>query len=184
MPLPLTALQILWMNLVTDGLPALALGVEAAEVNVMKRRPYSSTESVFGRGAVSFIILMGLFLSIVALTMGYLAWQTDTHWQTMLFTTLIFSQLALALGIRSETQSLFKIGVFSNRGMVLAVVSTIVLQLLVIYVPFLQNIFRTQALSAIELAIALGVSLLALVVVELWKWVGRRRLAATTPVAA
>ena len=184
MPLPLTALQILWMNLVTDGLPALALGVEAAEVDVMKRRPYSSTESVFGRGAVAFIVAMGLFLSIVALAMGFLAWREATSWQTMLFTTLIFLQLALGLGIRSETQSLFKIGVFSNRGMVLAVVSTVVLQLLVIYVPFLQRIFRTQPLSAIELAIALAVSSLALVAVELWKWVSRRRLAAAALAAA
>lgn len=184
MPLPLTALQILWMNLVTDGLPALALGVEAAEVDVMKRRPYSSTESVFGRGAVSFIVVMGLFLSVVALAMGFLAYRGATHWQTMLFTTLIFSQLALGLGVRSETQSLFKIGIFSNRGMVLAVVSTVVLQLMVIYLPFLQRIFRTQSLSAIELAIALGVSSLALIAVELWKWVSRRRLAAAPPAAA
>ncbi len=101
MPIPLLPLQILWMNLVTDGLPALALGVEPAEKNVMKRPPYSSTESVFGRGMLSFILGMGAVMSIIALGVGLIAYRMGVEtWQTLLFTTLIFSQLAVALEAR------------------------------------------------------------------------------------
>jgi Ca2+-transporting ATPase len=185
MPLPLLPLQILWMNLVTDGLPALALGVEPAEKNVMKRPPYSATESVFGHGMVRFVILMGVILSLIAITAAWQLWRLgDPAWQTVLFSTLVFSQLAVALGVRSEDQSLFKIGLFSNRSMVLAVVLTIALQLLVIYWPLAQNIFDTHPLPPADLALSFGLGLLAFVVVEIWKWVGRltaRRALATAP---
>jgi P-type Ca2+ transporter type 2C len=176
MPLPLLPLQILWMNLITDGLPALALGVEPAEENVMRRPPYSSTESIFGRGAIQFILGLGIVTSLIAIGVGYASWRAGWEtWQTLLFTTLIFSQLALALGVRSEENSLFKIGLFSNRSMVWAIVSTLGLQLAVIYVPFLQRIFSTQALSWRELLIAGGFAALAWLVVEIQKAVLRRR---------
>ena len=176
MPLPLLPLQILWMNLITDGLPALALGVEPAEENVMRRPPYSSTESIFGRGAIQFIIGLGVVMSLIAIGVGYASWRVGWEtWQTLLFTTLIFSQLALALSVRSEENSLVKIGLFSNRSMVWAIVSTLGLQLAVIYIPFLQHIFNTQALSWIELLIAGGFATLAWVVVEIQKAVLRRR---------
>ncbi|MBX7232821.1 MAG: cation-translocating P-type ATPase [Caldilineales bacterium] len=185
MPLPLLPLQILWMNLVTDGLPALALGVEPAEKNVMKRPPYSATESVFGRGMVRFIIIMGIILSFIAITAAWQLWRLgDPAWQTVLFSTLVFSQLAVALGLRSEDQSLFKIGLFSNRSMVVAVVSTIAPQLLVIYWPVAQHIFDTRPLPAADLALSFGLGLLAFVIVEIWKWVGRmgaRRALAAAP---
>lgn len=171
MPLPLLPLQILWMNLVTDGLPALALGVEPAEENVMKRPPHSSTESVFGRGAWQFILMMGVLMSIVSILVGFLSWRAGwEHWQTLLFATLIFSQLALAVGVRSEVNSLFKIGIRSNMSMLWAILGTILLQLLVIYLPFFQRVFKTQALSLVELGIAVGVSLCIWLAVELQKW--------------
>jgi Ca2+-transporting ATPase len=176
MPLPLLPLQILWMNLITDGLPALALGVEPAEENVMRRPPYSSTESIFGRGALQFIIAMGIVMSLIAIGVGYASWRAGWEsWQTLLFTTLIFSQLALALSVRSEENSLFKIGLFSNRSMVWAIVGTMVLQLAVIYVPFLQRIFNTQSLTWLELLIAGGFAALAWVIVEVQKAFLRRR---------
>ncbi|HET7087634.1 MAG TPA: cation-translocating P-type ATPase, partial [Anaerolineae bacterium] len=175
-PLPLLPLQILWMNLVTDGLPALALGVEPAEENVMKRPPYSSEESIFGRGAAQFIVVMGIVMSIVALGVGVWAYQSgDPAWRSLLFTTLIFCQLALALGIRGEETLLFKQGLFSNRSMVWAVLSSIGLQLAVVYVPFLQRVFSTAALSGRDLLIASVAGLVVLLVVEAWKWVRRRR---------
>jgi Ca2+-transporting ATPase len=175
LPIPLLPLQILWMNLVTDGLPALALGVEPGEDEVMQRPPYSSEESIFGRGMATFIIVMGVVMSIVALAIGVISYRTgDPAWQTLLFTTLIFAQIVLALEVRSERQSLFTIGFFSNMPMVWAFVSTLVLQMLVIYVPFLQNIFDTQPLPLRDLAVAFGASLFVLVFVEIWKIFMRR----------
>jgi Ca2+-transporting ATPase len=176
MPMPLLPLQILWMNLVTDGLPALALGVEPAEEDVMKRPPYSSSESIFGRGMVQFILYAGLVMSTVSVLAGFLFWDAgDTHWQTILFTTLIFSQLGLALEVRAEKNSLWHIGLFSNRYMIAAIALTVVLQLLVIYVPFLQNIFDTDALTAVELLVPVGFSLIVMLAVEAYKWFLRRR---------
>jgi Ca2+-transporting ATPase len=176
MPLPLLPLQILWMNLVTDGLPALALGVEPAEEDVMKRPPYSSSESIFGRGMVQFILFAGIVMSIVAIAAGFLFWREgNPRWQTILFTTLIFAQLGLALEVRAEKNSLIHIGLFSNPYMIGAIALTVVLQLLVIYVPFLQNIFNTDALIAAELLVAVGFSLLVMLAVEIYKWFLRRR---------
>jgi Ca2+-transporting ATPase len=176
MPIPLLPLQILWMNLVTDGLPALALGVEPAEKNVMKRPPYSSTESVFGRGMLTFILGMGAVMSLVSLGVGLFAYRMGNEaWQTLLFTTLIFSQLAVALEARSEQESLFRTGLLTNRSMVWAILSTVALQLAVIYVPFMQRIFDTQALASIELLVAFLASLSVLIVVEIWKLVLRHR---------
>ena len=176
MPLPLLPLQILWMNLVTDGLPALALGVEPAEEDVMARPPYSSSESIFGRGMVQFIFFAGLVMSIVAILSGYLAWNAgNPRWQTILFTTLIFAQLGLALEARSEKNSLLHIGLFTNRSMIGAIALTIVLQMLVIYVPFLQGIFNTTALLPMELVIPIALSLVVMIVVEIYKWILRRQ---------
>jgi Ca2+-transporting ATPase len=175
MPLPLQPLQILWMNLVTDGLPALALGVEAAEADVMRRPPQAATESIFGRGMVPFIAIMGLVASLVSIGVGLFAFLNgDAHWQTLLFTTLIFSQLALALGVRSETSALWTIGLLSNRAMLGAIVLTVVLHMAVVYVPVFQGIFDTTAMPAGDLMVAALAGLTMLVVVETWKWVLRR----------
>jgi len=151
MPLPLQPLQILWMNLVTDGPPALALGVEPAEEDVMRRPPQAATESIFGRGMVPFIIGLGIIASLVSIGVGLHAFLSrDAHWQTLLFTTLIFSQAALALSVRSERRPLWKIGLLSNRAMVGAIVLIVVLQLAVVYLPFLQTILATTAMPALK----------------------------------
>jgi P-type Ca2+ transporter type 2C len=176
LPLPLLPLQILWMNLVTDGLPALALGVEPAEEDVMKRPPVSSEESIFGRGMVPFIVIMGVVMSLVSIGVGVWAYHSgNPAWQSLLFSTLIFTQIALALEVRSETNSLTKIGFFTNQSMVLATLSTIGLQLMVVYVPFFQNIFKTQPLSLRDLGTAFGAGILVALIVEAWKWLARRR---------
>jgi len=174
----LLPLQILWMNLVTDGLPALALGVEPAELNVMNRPPYSTSESIFGRGMVSFILVFGVFMSVLSTAIGLWAYTSgDPAWQTLLFTTLVFNQIALALAVRSEEQSLLRIGFFSNRYMVIAFFSTIILQLLVVYVPFLQVIFGTLPLNLRDLLIAFGLAIVVFLAVEVWKWNIRRKQA-------
>jgi Ca2+-transporting ATPase len=176
MPLPLQPLQILWMNLVTDGLPALALGVEPAEEDVMRRPPKAATESIFGRGMVAFIIVLGVIASLVSIGVGLVAFrQDDVHWQTLLFTTLIFGQLGLALGVRSERRSLWKVGLLSNPALLGALVLTGALQLAAVYVPFLQAILGTTAMPASDLLVAVlsGASVWA--ALEIWKWVLRRK---------
>jgi Ca2+-transporting ATPase len=176
MPLPLLPLQILWMNLVTDGMPALALGVEQAEDDVMARPPRSATETIFGGGVLGYIAGFGALLAVVSLAVGFSLWKDspDGPWQTVLFSTLIFSQLALALEVRSEKRSLFSIGLFSNRAMVGAVTLGIALQLALIYVPFLQRVFDTVALSAPDLAIAFAAGLAVIIAVEIQKLIARR----------
>jgi Ca2+-transporting ATPase len=171
MPIPLTALQILWINLVTDGLPGLALSVEQPEEKVMERPPYDPGGSIFARGMGTQIIWVGLLMAGVSLAVGYWAWsQGNPAWQTMIFTTLTLSQMGNALALRSNRESLFKIGILSNRYMLGAVLLTFVLQLLITYVPFLQEIFGTMALSPTELAVSLAASTVVFIAIEIFKW--------------
>ena len=177
MPLPLLPLQILWVNLVTDGLPGVALAQEKGEPGVMQRAPFKPKESIFSRGVGSQIIWIGILMGLVSLIVGYIAWLNDPEgpWQTMVFTTLVMAQMGNALAMRSNQLSLFTIGFFSNRLMVYAVLSTFALQILLIYFPPLQSVFRTEALSASQLGICLAASAVVFVVLELFKWLKRHR---------
>ncbi|MCA9961401.1 MAG: cation transporting ATPase C-terminal domain-containing protein, partial [Anaerolineales bacterium] len=179
MPLPLVPLQILWINLVTDGLPGLALAVENSERGIMRRTPFRPNESVFSRGMGARILWIGILMGLVSLLMGRIYWtpEADPHgtWQTMVFTTLTLAQMGNALAIRSSIDSLFTIGVFSNPLMIASVLLTFVLQLALIYVPFLQKIFNTVPLSGMELLFSLLASFSVFVVVELEKWFRRQR---------
>jgi P-type Ca2+ transporter type 2C len=175
MPLPLTALQILWINLVTDGLPGLALGVEPAERGTMTRPPYRPNENIFGRGMGWHILWVGWLIGLVPLAVGYWAWSAgDPAWQTMIFTTLTLGQMAHALAVRSSRDSLFQLGLWSNKALLGAVALTFALQMAVIYLPFLQQVFDTHPLSLDILMLNLGLSAIILVAVELAKWVQRR----------
>lgn len=177
MPLPLLPLQILWINLVTDGLPGLALAVEPAERGTMERPPYRPGESVLSRGIGRQILWIGFLMGVVSLGVGYWSWvnNPDGAWQTMVFTTLTLAQMGNALAIRSSHDSLFRVGLFSNPSMLGAVFLTFLLQLAVIYLPFLQRSFETQPLSAVELAISLFLSTVVFSAVELGKWLKRRQ---------
>ncbi|HET9180236.1 MAG TPA: cation-translocating P-type ATPase [Terriglobia bacterium] len=176
MPLPLLPLQILWMNLVTDGLPALALGVEPAESDVMRRPPRPPQESMFARGLGRHTLWVGVLMGILSLAVGYEYWKAhDPAWQTMVFTTLTLSQMAHVMAIRSERWSVFEIGLKSNLPLLGAVGLTVVLQLALIYVPFLQPIFKTVALPVPDLLLTAAVSSIVLAAVELEKWVTRRQ---------
>ncbi len=176
MPLPLTALQILWINLVTDGLPGLALAVEPAEHGTMHRPPYPPRQSIFARGMGRYILWVGLLMGLVSLALGYWAWITGRPaWQTMVFTTLTLSQMGNVLAVRSGRESLFKIGLLTNKPLLGAVALTFVLQLAVIFWRPLQEIFNTQALSAFELGLSLGLSTIVFWAVEIEKWLRRRR---------
>ncbi len=178
MPLPLLPLQILWVNLVTDGLPGLALAVEPPERETMARPPYPPEESVLSRGIGKQVLWIGILMGIVSLGVGYRAWLDDANgsWQTMVFTTLTLAQMGNALAIRSGKDSLFTIGLLSNRPMLAAVLLTFVLQMAIIYIPFLQDIFDTQSLSFQELMISLLMSTVVFWAVEFGKWLRRRQL--------
>lgn len=176
LPLPLTPIQILWINLLADGLLALALSVEPGEENVMERPPYPPNESVFSRGVGRDIIWIGLFMGLVFLGMGY--WfesQGWESWQTMVFATLAFSRMGLALTMRSERDSLFTKGLFSNKPALAAVLLTFALQMAVVYTLWLQPIFQTRSLTTQELLICLGVSTIGFWVFEIEKLVLRSR---------
>ncbi len=176
MPLPLLPLQILWVNLMTDGLPGLALTLEPAERDTMRRPPYHPKENIFGRGLGIDVLWVGLLMGLVSLGMGFWAWGTGRpDWQTMVFTTLTLSQMGNALAIRSGRDSLFKIGLLSNKPLLGAVLLTFVLQMAVVYVPFLQDLFKTVALPFTDLLISLALSTLVFWGVELQKWFLRRR---------
>jgi Ca2+-transporting ATPase len=176
MPLPLLPLQILWMNLVTDGLPALSLAVEPPEKDVMRRPPYPPNDNIFSRGLGRDVIWVGLLMGLLSLGLGFGFWRAGSpDWQTVVFTTLTFSQMFLALAVRSERESIFRTGLLSNRVNLGAILMTFVLQLAVIYLPFLQNLFRTAPLPANELALCLVLSSIPLWAIEIQKAFGRRK---------
>jgi len=175
LPFPLIAVQILWINLVTDGLPALALGVEPAERDTMRRPPRSTTESIFARGLWQHAIWVGLFMAGVTLAVQAYAIGQAWPWQTMVFTTLALLQLGHAMAIRSERQSTFRLGIRSNIPLAFAVFGTFLVQLALVYVPVLQPVFETEALTPLQLGVVLAASTLAFVAVEIEKLVIRRR---------
>jgi P-type Ca2+ transporter type 2C len=176
LPLPLLPIHILWLNLITDGLPGLALAAEPAELDIMRRPPRPPKESVFAGGLATHVIWVGLLMGGLAL--GSQAWfvaSGNTHWQTIVFTVLAFSQLAHVLAIRSECDSLFTQGLLSNVPLAGTVALTIALQLAVLYVPALNRVFATSPLNVIELASAVIIASLIFVAVEIEKWLKRRR---------
>ena len=170
MPIPLVPIQILWINLIADGLLALALSFEPGEQQVMERPPHQPNENVFGRGVGADIFWVGLLLGTVLLMVAYGYWSDNNPaWQTMVFTTLAFSRIALSEAVRSSSESLFKLGLFSNTKLLGAVVLTFSLQLLVVYVPVFQGFFSTVALSGQEIAIALLLGTISFWALELKK---------------
>lgn len=175
LPLPLLPIQILWVNLVTDGLPGLALSAEPAERDIMERPPRPPRESVFAHGMGRHIAIVGLVIGGLSLATAIFSKGADvTYWQTMVFTTLVVAQLAQATAVRSEHESLLAIGVFSNLYLVGAVGLTLVAQILAVYVPFLNGILHTTPLAFADLAVCLSLGAVVLPMVEAGKWLARR----------
>ncbi|MEW6120611.1 MAG: cation-translocating P-type ATPase [Pseudomonadota bacterium] len=175
LPIPLLPIHILWINLVTDGLPGLALASERAERNVMSRPPRPPKESIFAHGMWQHILWVGLLMGGVSLlTQAWAIHTGSTHWQSMVFTVLTLSQLGHVLAIRSERESLFTQGVLSNRVLIVALVFTFILQMAVLYVPWLNPIFKTEPLSPGELAACLALSSVVFIGVEIEKALVRR----------
>jgi P-type Ca2+ transporter type 2C len=177
LPIPLLPIHILWINLVTDGLPALALSVEPAEGDVMKRPPRPPKESVFAHGLGFHALWVGLLMGAIVLGVQALSIRADSgHWQTLVFTVLCLTQLGHVLAIRSEQQSLFRQGLLSNKPLLGAVLLALGVQMATVYIPVLNPIFATQPLSPSELVFALAASSLVFVAVEVEKWVKRLRI--------
>jgi Ca2+-transporting ATPase len=177
LPIPLLPIHILWINLVTDGLPGLAFASEEAEENILKRMPRKTDESIFSGGVGIHILWVGLLMGAICVgTQGWAIQAGNDKWMTMVFTVLSISQMGHAMAIRSDWKSLFNQGIWGNKQLVGAVLLTLSLQMAVIYIPFLQDIFRTQSLTGNELLTCIGLSSIVFGAVEAEKWVKRRSL--------
>lgn len=175
LPLPLVPIQILWMNLLTDSLPGLSLTTEPADRGIMNRPPRNPTEGVFARGIGLFIIKYGLVIGIAALLFQAYALSSQYAWQTMIFTGLVLGRMAVVMAVRSEDDSLFKIGIFSNKPLLGAVLLTFILQMAVVYTPFLNTVFNTRPLTLKELLLTVAFSSMVLFIVEIEKLYRRRK---------
>ena len=175
LPIPLLPIHILWINLMTDALPALALSMEPAESDVMSRPPRHPKESIFSHGLGLHAVWVGLLMAATVLSIQ--AWSIRTghvHWQTMVFTVLCLTQLGHVLAIRSERESLFKMGLLSNKPLLGAVALSFVFQMTTVYAPFFNMVFKTEPLSLDELLLTLGCSSIVFFAVEAEKWRKRR----------
>jgi Ca2+-transporting ATPase len=179
LPSPLTPIQLLWLNLITDGAPALALGMEKGDPDTMDRPPRPPKEPVINKPMRVRIGIQTIAISAVTLSaylMGIAMYPgVPEEAKTMAFVTLSFSELLRAFTARSENYPLLRIGIFSNRVMLYAVVSSLLLLLAVIYTPFLQPIFNTVALGWAEWQVVLPLLFVPAIVAELTKWVMSRR---------
>ncbi|MCS5490075.1 cation-translocating P-type ATPase [Algoriphagus limi] len=171
LPIPLLPIHILWINLVTDGIPALALAKEKAEKNIMDRPPRPPKQSLFAEGLGWHILWVGILMAGITLFTQYWAIRQGWHWQTMVFTVLAFSQLGHVMAVRSDRSPLYKLGIFTNTPLILSIIGTLILQVLIIYLPFFNRIFHTEALNLPELIFSVGMGLVVFHAVEFEKWI-------------
>lgn len=180
MKIPLLPVHLLWINLVTDGLPALALGFEPGEPDSMKRPPRKPSDGIFAEGLGTGIIVAGTIMAALCLAVFHYEMnvrgpehaddQLDRA-RTMTFLLLSYSQLFFVCGMRSFTSPLWQLGFFSNWRLAGAVIAGGFVQLAVLYIPFLRRAFHAVVLTPGELAIVIGAALLPLLLVEAWKTV-------------
>lgn len=170
---PLIPIHILWVNLITDSLPALALSFDPAEENIMERSPVPANTGIFTKGMIYRIAYQGGMIG----TLTLIAYRIGIHedpsniilGQTMAFAVLSLSQLVHVFNIRSKNNSIFKTGIFNNKLLVYAVLCSFVLMLAVLFVPFLQDIFNVVTLSGRDIMIVVILSIVPVVIVELLK---------------
>ena len=174
-PLPLVPIQILWVNLVTDGLPALALGVDQSDDDIMERTPRPPNESIFAHGLRTRIITQGILIGLSTLFVFILGLRVSNgnlvEARTMAFTNLVMAQLFFVFSCRSERYSLFEMNPFSNLYLVTAVIISFVMQLIVLYIPALEGIFKTTSLNQVEWILILTSSGSATLLVEFFEGV-------------
>jgi Ca2+-transporting ATPase len=179
LPSPLSAIQLLWLNLITDGAPALALGVEKGDPDTMEQKPRPPKEPIINRLMRTGILVQTI--AIASVTLGaYLIGRNlypdhPTMSATMAFTTLSFSELLRAFTARSERYPVLKIGLFTNRWMFYAVASSLILLLMVLYLPFLRPIFGTEPLSWEQWRFVLPLLVVPAITAEVMKWIQSKR---------
>jgi len=174
--MPLVPIQLLWLNLVTDALPALALGMEPVEEGIMEQKPRDPKASLFAHGFAASMVFYGVLVGLVTLTAYYLGeyvmsdpFIADKTACTMAFATLVLCELSRAFAVRSETKSIFQIGVFTNKSMNAALAVGLTLQMSVLLIPALQNVFHVVSLTGAEWLVVIGLSLMPLIVSEIVK---------------
>ncbi|TDH27252.1 cation-translocating P-type ATPase [Segetibacter sp. 3557_3] len=175
LPIALLPIHILWINLVSDGLPAITLSFEKAEKDIMSRPPRAPGESVFAEGRGLHMIWVGMLMGAVTLAAQVYAMNNGLHWQTIVFNVLCLSQMAHILAIRSGNESVFSIGILSNKPLIAAVLLTIALQFIVTYTPVLQPVFRTESLTMGEFLGVCAASSIVFFAVEIEKLLFRRK---------
>ena len=189
LPVPLVPIQLLWVNLVTDSFPALALGTEKGEPDIMNQKPRDAKEPILNKVMISGILVQSI--ALFAAVMSAYLWALNKYAgsffepseeglmiaRTVAFTTLILAELIRAYSSRSERYSIIKLGVFSNRSMVTASVVSLLLLLIVIYVPFLEPIFETYALKLIDWAVIVVLCMMPLLAGEINKFILSKRAA-------
>ena len=174
LPIALLPIHILWINLVSDGLPAISLSYEKEEKGIMNRPPRPPQQSVFANGRGIHMIWVGMLMAGIALSLQAWAINNGLHWQTIVFNFLCLSQMGHVLAIRSDIQSFFSVGIFSNTPLIGAVIIALLLQFVVTYVPLFQPIFKTEALTLNEFLLVGALSLIVFFAVEIEKAVFRR----------
>jgi Ca2+-transporting ATPase len=182
----LTAVQILWVNLVTDGLPAIALGVDPGDPDLMQRKPRKPKESMFSRDVKIYLTAMPIIMSTLLL----IAFFSNSPWtsqfqladaRTQLFTAMIMMELAVAISSRSLKYPIYKVGPFKNKFLWLAVLSSFALQLFVLYTPGVQNLFDVQTPGLFDWGIAVLFSILTFSILEIGKYASSRRKSVRAP---
>ncbi len=182
LPVPLLPIQILWINLVTDSLPGIALVSEPAEPDLMRRPPRPPSESLFALGLGMHVSVFGLLMA--GLILAAQAWQLHTGsaaWRTVAFTALCFTQIGHVFAIRSERVSALSLPILGNVPLLIAGLIAVTLQLLVVYTPVLQPLFGTVALSAPQLSLCIGSAGVIFAAVEFEKWLRRSGETGTVP---
>lgn len=170
-PIPLNPTHLLWINLITDSLPALSLGVDSYDKNIMNNKPRKSDENLIPKSNMIKLILNGFiigFVSIFSFLIGYKKVNL-VYGQSMTFIVLSFSQLFLSLSIRSEKESLLKIGLFSNIKLIYSILIGIIIQIILIITPSFNKFFNTQKLNKNDWIIAIVLSLIPFVINEISK---------------
>jgi len=176
LPNPLTPLQLLWLNLLTDGLLGLGMGVERAEPDVMERKPISPDSQIFDRRMVRYTLLTGgiIGLTTIILTRHYWNSHPDGTWQTVLFTSLAFAQIGQAMAQRSSRHSFFHMGLFTNPLLLSMVCAVVILQCAVVYLPAFHPFFKTAPLGLETMALVVLPGIIVFVVLEFVKYAMRR----------
>jgi Ca2+-transporting ATPase len=182
----LTAVQLLWINLVTDGLPAIALGVDPGDPDLMNRKPRKPKESLFSRDVKIYLSALPIFMSILLLSVFFynMPWSSKENLvdaRTQLFTAMIMMELAIAISMRSLKYSVFKVGIFKNKFLWAAVILSFALQLFVLYAPSIQGLFDVHTPTLYDWSIALLFSILTFSVLEIGKYASSKRKSVREP---